>query len=161
MTETKTAHDFAFTSIDGAPLPLSSFAGKAVLVVNTASKCGLTPQYDGLEALWTAYKDKGLVVLGVPSNNFGWQEPGTEAQIKDFCATRFSVDFPMTSKTVVKGGKAHPFYKWAKAVLGKDGEPQWNFHKLLIGKDGKLVRAFGSRTEPAAPEVKAAVEAAL
>ena len=161
MADAKTAYDFEFTSIDGAPLPLSAFKGKPVLVVNTASKCGLTPQYEGLEALWSDYKDRGLVVLGVPSNNFGWQEPGTEAQIKDFCATRFSVDFPMTAKTVVKGGKAHPFYKWAKAVLGKAGEPQWNFHKLLVGKDGALIGAFGSRTEPGDPALKAVVETAL
>ncbi len=157
----KTAHDFAFTSIDGEPLPLSDFKGKAVLVVNTASQCGLTPQYDGLEALWAAYKDRGLVVLGVPSNDFGGQEPGTEDQIKTFCETRFSVDFPMTSKNVVKGEGAHPFYTWAKDGIGEAAEPKWNFHKILIGKDGKLIAGFGSRTEPGDPEIKAAIEKAL
>ena len=155
----KTAYDFAFTSIDGQPLPLSNFRDKAVLVVNTASQCGLTPQYSGLEALWEDYRDKGLVVLGVPSNDFGAQEPGSEDQIRTFCETRFSVDFPMTSKNVVVGEAAHPFYKWAKAELGEAAEPKWNFHKILIGKDGALVAGFGSRTEPR--DLKSAIETAL
>jgi len=156
-----TAYDYAFTSIDGTPLPLSSFKDKVVLVVNTASQCGLTPQYAGLESLWSDYKDKGLVVLGVPSNDFGAQEPGTEDQIKTFCETRFSVDFPMTAKNVVKGEDAHPFYRWAKAELGEAAEPKWNFHKLLVGKDGRLVGNFGSRTEPTDPDIKSAIDAAL
>ncbi len=160
MTD-KTAHDFDFTSIDGAPLPLSDFEGKAVLVVNTASQCGLTPQYDGLEKLWADYRDKGLVVLGVPSNDFGAQEPGTESEIKEFCETRFSVDFPMTAKAVVKGPGAHPFYQWAKSELGEDAEPKWNFHKILIGRDGRPVATFGSRTEPNDPELIKAVDRAL
>ncbi len=157
----KTAHDFSFTSIEGAPLALSSFKDKAVLVVNTASQCGLTPQYEGLEALWSRYRDRGLVVLGVPSNDFGAQEPGTEAQIKDFCETRFAVDFPMTSKAVVKGEGAHPFYRWAKDTLGEAAEPKWNFHKLLVGKDGGLIGAFGSRTEPDDAALEGAIERAL
>ena len=156
-----TAHDFAFTAIDGKPLPLSGFKDKVVLVVNTASQCGLTPQYAGLEELWSGYKDKGLVVLGVPSNDFGAQEPGTEDQIKTFCETRFSVDFPMTAKNVVKGDDAHPFYKWAKARLGEAAEPKWNFHKILIGKDGAPLAGFGSRTEPGDPELTGAIEKAL
>lgn len=155
------AYDFSFNSIDGAPLPLTSFKDKVVLVVNTASKCGLTPQYEGLEKLYSDYKDKGLVVLGVPSNQFAGQEPGTDAEIADFCMTNFSVDFPMTSKTDVKGDEAHPFYKWAKDTLGEPAEPVWNFHKLLIGKDGKLIRAFGPRTEPQDGEITGAIEAAL
>lgn len=155
------AHDFAFRTIDGAPLPLSSFAGKAVLVVNTASACGLTPQYDGLEALWRDYRDRGLVVLGVPCNDFGAQEPGTEAEIKTFCETRFGVDFPLTAKEDVKGETAHPFYKWALETLGEPADPAWNFHKLLVGKDGKLIRAFGPRTEPMADEITGAITAAL
>ncbi|MBV9901693.1 MAG: glutathione peroxidase [Alphaproteobacteria bacterium] len=160
MTD-KTAHDFEFTSIDGAPLKLSDFDGKAVLVVNTASACGLTPQYEGLEKLWKDYRDRGLVVLGVPSNDFGAQEPGTEAQIKDFCTLNFAVDFPMTAKAVVKGDQAHPFYRWAKDQLGEEAEPQWNFHKILIGRDGSAVKGIGSRAEPLSPEVVGAVEAAL
>jgi glutathione peroxidase len=102
------AHDFEFTSIDGKPLKLSQFAGHPVLVVNTASQCGLTPQYKGLETLWRTYKDRGLIVLGVPSNDFGAQEPGTEAEIKEFCASRYSITFPMTSKNPVIGTGAHP-----------------------------------------------------
>lgn len=155
------AYDFSFKSIDGAPLPLTTFKDKVVLVVNTASKCGLTPQYDGLEKLYSDYKDKGLVVLGVPCNQFMGQEPGDEAEIKDFCETRFNIDFPLTSKEDVKGETAHPFYKWALAELGESADPAWNFHKLLVGKDGKLIRAFGPRTEPQADEITAAVEAAL
>jgi glutathione peroxidase len=155
------AHDFAFDSIDGSALPLSDFKGKAVLVVNTASQCGLTPQYAGLEQLWNDYRDRGLVVLGVPSNDFGAQEPGTESQIKSFCETRFAVDFPMTSKNVVRGEGAHPFYRWARAELGEDAEPKWNFHKLLVGKDGALLGSFGSRTEPGDAALKAAIDEAL
>jgi glutathione peroxidase len=155
------AHDHAFTSIDGAPLPLTEFRDKVVLVVNTASKCGLTPQYAGLEQLYSDYKDRGLVVLGVPCNQFLFQEPGTEAQIKDFCETRFHIDFPMTSKVDVKGKKAHAFYKWAEAQLGKDAVPSWNFHKILIGKGGEAIGAFGPRTEPGDPGLVAEIEKAL
>jgi glutathione peroxidase len=155
------AHSFSFKSIDGKPFPLSQFKGKAVLVVNTASACGLTPQYKGLEALWQGYKDKGLVVLGVPCNDFGAQEPGTEGEIKTFCETHFGVDFPMTSKEHVIGSAAHPFYAWAVKELGEGAAPRWNFHKYLIGKDGALAGTFGSRTEPEAADVKAAIEAAL
>jgi glutathione peroxidase len=158
---TANAHDYSFETIDGAPLPLTSFKDKVVLVVNTASKCGLTPQYDGLEKLYSDYKDQGLVVLGVPCNQFMGQEPGTEAEIKDFCETKFNIDFPLTAKADVKGDTAHPFYKWAKDVLGEPAEPVWNFHKILVGKDGKLIRAFGPRTEPLDDEVVGAVKAAL
>jgi glutathione peroxidase len=156
-----TAHDYDFTSIDGAPLPLKDFAGKAVLVVNTASQCGLTPQYAGLEQLWSDYRGRGLVVLGVPSNDFGAQEPGSEEQIRSFCETRFAVDFPMTSKNVVKGPGAHPFFQWARGELGEEAEPKWNFHKILVGKDGRALGAFGSRTEPGDPQLKAAIDRAL
>ena len=155
------AHDFNFRTIDGAPLPMSSFKGKAVLVVNVASQCGLTPQYNGLEQLWKAKRDKGLVVLGIPANDFGAQEPGTEKEIKTFCETRFNVDFPMTSKEHVIGGEAHPLYKWIASELGEDATPKWNFHKYLIGKDGSIAGTFGSRTEPMAPELVEAVDAAL
>ncbi|MCC6919084.1 MAG: redoxin domain-containing protein [Alphaproteobacteria bacterium] len=155
------AHDFSFTSIEGKPLAMKDFAGKAVLLVNTASACGLTPQYMGLQKLWDAQKDKGLVVLGVPSNDFGAQEPGSEAQVKAFCEVRYGVNFPLTSKNPVIGGNAHPLYKWIGAQTGEAGQPKWNFHKYLIGKDGSLKAVFGSRTEPEAPEIKQAVEAAL
>jgi glutathione peroxidase len=155
------AHDFAFQTIDGAPLPLTTFKDKVVLVVNTASACGLTPQYDGLEQLYAEYKDQGLVVLGVPCNQFAGQEPGTEAEIKAFCETRFSVDFPLTSKVDVKGDGAHPFYKWAEGQLGEPAVPVWNFHKILIGKDGAAIRAFGPRTEPQDADMTAEIVKAL
>lgn len=155
------AYDFAFDSIDGQPLPLTTFKDKVVLVVNTASRCGLTPQYEGLEKLYADYRDKGVVVLGVPCNQFMGQEPGTEAEIQTFCSTTFGVDFPMTSKVDVKGEDAHPFYKWAEAQLGEAAIPVWNFHKILIGKTGEAIRAFGPRTEPLDSEVTGAIEAAL
>ena len=155
------AHEFAFNTIDGEPLPLTSFRDKVVLVVNTASKCGLTPQYDGLEKLYSEYKDRGLVVLGVPCNQFAGQEPGSEAEIKDFCETRFAIDFPLTAKVDVKGEGAHPFYKWAKDQLGEPAEPVWNFHKILIGKSGEALQAFGPRTDPQDAEITGAIEKAL
>ncbi len=156
-----TAYDFEFRTIDGADLPLGAFKGKVVLVVNTASACGLTPQYDGLERLYSAYRDEGLVVLGVPCNQFGGQEPGTEAEIKAFCETRFKVDFPLTAKADVTGGQAHPFYQWAKQALGEAAVPVWNFHKIMIGKDGQAVRAFSSRTDPLDDEVTDAIQDTL
>jgi glutathione peroxidase len=156
-----TAHDFTFRSIDGEPLPMSKFKGNAVLVVNVASQCGLTPQYTGLEELWRARRDKGLVILGVPANDFGAQEPGTENEIKTFCETRFAVDFPMTAKEHIIGGEAHPLYKWIAGELGEDAAPKWNFHKYLIAKDGTIAGTFGSRTEPNAPDLVAAIDTAL
>lgn len=156
-----TAHEFGFTAIDGTPLPLKSYAGKAVLVVNTASLCGFTPQYRGLQALWDDYRDRGLVVLGVPSNDFGGQEPGSSAEIKDFCEVNFGINFPMTEKAVVTGSKAHPFYQWAAAELGFLAKPRWNFHKYLVAPDGQLVSWFSSLTGPESDKLRAAVEAAL
>lgn len=156
-----TAHDFSFTSIDGKPLPLKQFSGHPVLIVNVASKCGLTPQYEGLVTLYHELKDKGLVVLGVPSNQFMGQEPGTNEEIQTFCSMTFGVDFPLTAKTDVKGETAHDFYKWMRDELGETAEPVWNFHKLLIGKDGKAIRAFAPTTVPEAPEIRSAIEGAL
>jgi len=157
----KNAYAFKFRSIDGGELPLSSFKGKALLVVNVASQCGLTPQYEGLEALWKRKRDKGLVILGVPANDFGAQEPGTEKEIKAFCETRFSVDFPMTAKEHVIGPDAHPLYKWIATELGEDAAPKWNFHKYLFGRDGTIAGTFGSRMTPDAAELDAAIDAAL
>jgi glutathione peroxidase len=154
------AFDFDFTAIDGKPMPLDIYLGKVLLVVNVASHCGLTPQYEGLEALSMQYRDQGLIVIGVPANDFGAQEPGTEVEILTFCTTNFGVDFPMTSKEPVVGPSAHPFYKWAVEELGADAAPKWNFHKYLVGRDGKLT-SFGSRTPPDAPELTGAIEAAL
>ena len=129
-------------------MKLSDFAGHPVLVVNTASACGFTPHYRGLEALWQKYRDRGLVVLGVPSNDFGAQEPGTEAEIKNFCSTRFNVTFPMTSKNAVVGNDAHPFYKWIAAQGGETAAPRWNFHKYLIDGKGELAGVFPSKVAP-------------
>jgi glutathione peroxidase len=156
-----TAYDFSFTSIDGKALPLSQFKGHPVLIVNVASKCGLTPQYEGLVKLYHDRKDKGLVVLGVPSNQFMGQEPGTNEEIATFCSTTFGVDFPLTEKVDVKGDTAHPFYKWMKQELGESAEPVWNFHKLLISKDGTALKAFDPRTEPLAADVVQAIDGAL
>lgn len=155
------AYDYSFTSIDGEPLPLSTFKGKPVLVVNTASKCGLTPQYEGLEKLYRDYRDQGLVVLGVPCNQFAGQEPGTEDEIKAFCQVKFDVDFPMTSKVDVKDERRHPFYAWAQEKLGDAAVPVWNFHKILIGPDGEALAAFGPRTDPLDASITDAVEKAL
>jgi glutathione peroxidase len=155
------AHGFEFTSIAGAPLPLETYKGKAVLVVNTASRCGYTPQYADLQTVWERYRDRGLVVLGVPSNDFGGQEPGTEAEIKQFCEVNFNVDFPMTSKVRVTGDGSHPFYRWAAAVLGADAAPRWNFHKYLIAPDGRLVGWFSTPTAPTSEEVTRAIESHL
>jgi glutathione peroxidase len=157
----KTAHDFSFRGIEGGDLPLSKFKGKAVLVVNVASQCGLTPQYSGLEALWKAKGKDGLVVLGVPCNDFGSQEPGTENEIKTFCETRFSVDFPMTAKEHVVGAEAHPLYKWVADELGEAAMPKWNFHKYLFNKDGSIAGTFGSRTPPDDAAMNEAISAAL
>ncbi|MEM9751422.1 MAG: glutathione peroxidase [Pseudomonadota bacterium] len=155
------AHAFSFEDIDGAELPLSAYEGKAVLVVNTASRCGFTPQYDGLQSLWESYRDQGLVVLGVPSNDFGAQEPGSNAEIKEFCEVNFDVDFPLAAKADVTGGDAHPFYQWAAAQLGDDARPRWNFHKYLVAPDGTLAAWFGSNVEPTSKPVTRAVETAL
>ena len=137
------AHDFSFTAIEGGDLPLSGFQGKLVMVVNTASQCGFTPQYEGLQALYEKYRSKGFVVLGVPSNDFGGQEPGSAAEIKEFCETSFAIDFPIADKTVVRGDEAHLFYRWARDEYGALAAPRWNFYKYLItpggGRTGRLV----------------------
>jgi glutathione peroxidase len=142
-------------------LPLKQFAGKAVLVVNTASMCGYTPQYADLQALWEQYRDRGLVVLGVPSNDFGGQEPGSAEQIKDFCAVNFAVDFPRTAKQAVTGAKAHSFYQWARRELGSAAVPRWNFHKYLVAPDGRLADWFSTSTSPRSERVVKAVQAVL
>ena len=155
------AHDYSFDAIAGGPLPMTTFKDKVVLLVNVASRCGLTPQYDGLEKLYSDYRDKGLVVLGVPCNQFMGQEPGTEAEIQTFCSTTYGIDFPMTAKVDVKEAGAHPLYKWAEQQLGEPAVPVWNFHKILLGKNGEALQAFGPRTEPQDPGLLAAIEAAL
>jgi glutathione peroxidase len=155
-----TAYDFTFASIDGAPLPMKAWTGRPVLVVNTASFCGYTPQYAPLEKLWRSYKGKGFVLLGVPSNDFGQQEPGSAAEIKTFCAT-YDVSFPLSRKEQVIGAGAHPFYRWIAAELGEGGAPRWNFHKYLIGGDGLLAGAWPSAVEPMSKDITAAIDGAL
>lgn len=159
--EKKTAYDFTFTSLKGEPLSLSDFAGRPLLIVNTASKCGFTPQYKELEALWKKHQDEGLVVLGVPSNDFANQEPGNAAEIGNFCEINFGVDFPLTEKVHVKGDDAHPFFKWIGKQGGFFSRPRWNFYKYVIGRDGKLVDWFASTTTPDSPKMEKALKKAL
>ncbi len=160
MAET-TAHDFTLTGIDGKPMPLSQFKGKTVLVVNTASECGYTPQYEGLEQLWNAYKDKGLVIVGVPSNDFGGQEPGTAEEIASFCKLNYGVSFPLADKTPVKGKNAHPLYQWLGQQAGAEGQPKWNFHKYLIGPDGQFAGWFSTQATPTGPKITSAIKTLL
>ena len=155
------AYQFSFLSIDGKPMSMADFKGKTVLVVNTASQCGFTPQYTALEAVYKKYRDKGLVVLGVPSNDFGGQEPGSNSEIKKFCEGNYDIDFPLTAKYDVKGDTAHPFYKWAAAVGGTPAVPAWNFHKLLIGPNGQLLNEFPSKITPDSSAVETAIETAM
>jgi glutathione peroxidase len=155
------AFDHEFEAIEGGKLPLSKWRGKVLLVVNTASFCGFTRQYEGLQKLWERYEGKGLVVVGVPSNDFGWQEPKSESEILAFCQGAFNVTFPLTNKQSVRGSGAHPFYRWAREALGPTAVPQWNFYKYLVGRDGKLIAGYGSTVEPQSAEMTAAIEAAL
>ncbi|RVU38763.1 glutathione peroxidase [Hwanghaeella grinnelliae] len=155
------AHKYDFVSIEGDAMPMNDYAGKAVLVVNTASFCGYTGQYKALQAVYEKYRDRGLVVLGVPSNDFGSQEPGTATEIKEFCETTYDITFPMTEKQVVRGDAAHPFYKWAREALGAEGTPRWNFHKILIGPDGSALAGWPSVTKPDSEAIISAIESAL
>jgi len=145
-------YDFSAPRLDGAPQPLKDFAGKVVLVVNVASQCGNTPQYAGLEALWRAHKDEGLVVLGFPCNQFGDQEPGTAAEIAEFCSLTYDVTFPMFSKVEVNGPGTAPLYKWLKLQARAPGgseDVRWNFEKFLVGRDGQVVERIGDKVLPA------------
>ncbi|MDZ4762203.1 MAG: glutathione peroxidase [Alphaproteobacteria bacterium] len=155
------AYDFDFVGIDGSPLPLKRFEGQAMMVVNVASKCGFTPQYTGLQKIYGEYRDRGFTVVGVPSNQFMWQEPARETEIAAFCAVTYAVTFPMTGKTHVKGGRAHPFYRWMRERLGRAAHPAWNFHKLLVDKTGQPAGAFATRLEPDGTVVRRAIEAVL
>lgn len=155
------AYDYSFPSIEGGELNLDIYQGKVILLVNTASQCGFTGQYEDLQAIWEMYRDRGLVVIGVPSNDFGSQEPGNNADIKNFCETNFNTDFPMTEKVVVVGNSAHPFYRWARDVLGERARPKWNFHKYLVGRDGELIDWFSSMTNPSSTKMRRAIENAL
>ena len=143
----KLAYDFKFNSIDGDQINLDNYREKVIVIVNVASRCGFTNQYEDLQDIWSNYKEKDLVVVGIPTNNFR-QEPGSNKEIKDFCETNFNINFPMSEKLDVIGNNAHPFYKWAKKNYGKGAIPKWNFHKIIIGKDGKVVTTFSSITRP-------------
>jgi glutathione peroxidase len=153
------AFQFQFTAIDGGAMPLDQFRGKALLVVNTASYCGYTPQYEGLQKLWEKYGEQGLVVIGVPSNDFGEQEPGDETKIEAFCSGQFGITFPLTQKYAVKGKNAHPFYQWAARAAGN--APGWNFYKYLVSRDGRLAAWFPTSTAPGAKLVTDRIEAEL
>ncbi len=159
-----TLHDFTTTTIDGTAQPLRAYEGKVALIVNVASECGLTPQYAGLEQLHERYGDRGLAVLGFPCNQFGAQEPGTEAEIQAFCTTSYGVRFPMFAKVEVNGPGAHPLYQW---LTSQDTQPEgagaihWNFGKFLVGKDGRVIARFAPTVKPDAPELVRAIEQAL
>ena len=155
------AHDYEFKTIDGKRLPLKDFAGKPVLMVNVASYCGLTPQYTDLEKLHETYGPKGLVVLGVPCNDFGAQEPRSEGEIAKFCESLYGVKFPLTSKEKVLGESAHPLYKWIASRLGEEALPKWNFHKYLIDKEGKLAGSWPSKVSPTSPEITGQIDMML
>lgn len=156
------AYEYGFTTLTGnQPMPLAQYRGKVLLVVNTASECGFTPQYKGLEGLYEKYRERGLVVIGVPSNDFGGQEPGSREKIANFCQLNYGVSFPMASKVHVKGDDAHPFYQWAREHFGLTGAPKWNFHKYLVDRNGNLVDYFHSVTKPESPRLVKAIEALL
>jgi glutathione peroxidase len=155
-------YHFTMKDIDGKVVPLDKFKGKVLLVVNVASKCGLTPQYAGLQKLYTEYKDKGLVILGFPANEFRGQEPGTNEEIKKFCSATYGVTFPMFSKIAVKGDEIHPLYQW---LIGNSDRPkediEWNFAKFVVGRDGKTIKRFAPKSTPDSPELVAAIKEAL
>ena len=153
--------DINIKNINSEELNLNQFKGKVVLLVNVASKCGFTKQYTELQALYDMYKEKGLVVIGVPTNQFGGQEPGTNKEIKEFCETNFNITFPMTNKVNVKGEKAHDLYLWAKKNHGRSTIPKWNFHKILINKEGKIQDTFSSFTEPLSKKIIKEIESIL
>ena len=157
------AYSYSFRDINEEDvINLSDYKGKTLVVVNTASLCGFTYQYDGLQKLYDDYKDQGLVVLGVPSNDFGNQESGTNSEVKEFCESTFSITFPLTEKNVVKGKDAHPFFKWSKKELGFiGGVPRWNFHKIIIGKDGNAIAGYTALTRPSSKKFISEIEKAL
>ena len=144
----KLAYDFQFKDLDGSPLNLSEYKDKVIIVINVASQCGFTKQYEDMQKIWEKYQEKGLVMIGVPSNDFGKQEPGSNTEIKNFCEAKFGITFPMTEKVSVKGTNAHPFYIWAEKNHGNSAIPKWNFHKIIIDKSGKIADTFTSITNP-------------
>ncbi|MBX3111929.1 MAG: glutathione peroxidase [Fimbriimonadaceae bacterium] len=160
-TEADNIYGFTMKDIDGKDTSLEKFKGKVLLIVNVASKCGNTPQYEGLERVFEKYQDKGLVVMGFPANEFGAQEPGTNAEIKKFCTATYAVKFPMFSKIVVKGADTHPLYKWLLAQTPQHQDIEWNFAKFLVGRDGKVVARYSPKTQPEDKGLVADLEQAL
>jgi len=154
----KLAYDFKFNDLDGSSLNLSEYKGKVIVVVNVASQCGFTNQYEDMQKIWEKYQKKGVVILGVPSNDFGKQEPGNSEDIKNFCEAKFGITFPMAEKVSVKGSDAHPFYIWAHKNHGKSAIPKWNFHKIIIDKEGKVAETFTSLTNPSSNKFIKALE---
>ena len=154
------AYDFSFDGIDGKIINLNQYKDKVIVVVNVASRCGYTPQYNDLQSLWENYKDKSVVVIGVPTNNFK-QEPGSNKEIQNFCETNFGINFPMTTKLNVIGKNAHPFYTWARKNYGISAIPKWNFHKIIVGKDGKVINTFASFTKPSSKKFINIIEAEI
>ena len=154
----RSAYDFSFTATYGTPLHLVQFAGRPLLVVNTASECGFTPQYEELQNLHERYAEQGLVIIGVPSNDFGRQETGTSKEIASFCQVNFGITFIIADKTTIKGDAAHPFYLWAKEKAGFAGRPRWNFHKYLIDRNGQLADWFSTMTNPQSAKITKAIE---
>jgi glutathione peroxidase len=160
----KTIHDFTLNSIDGQPAPLAAYKGKVVLLVNVASKCGFTPQYSALESTYEKYKDRGFVIVGIPANNFGAQEPGSNQEIKTFCSSKYHVTFPMMAKVSVKGDDMTPLYQFLTDKSSNPqsgGEIKWNFTKFLIGPDGRVITRFEPEITPDSPQVTSAIEEAL
>jgi glutathione peroxidase len=160
----KHMYEFTMKNIDGQDVKLDAYKGKVAMIVNTASKCGLTPQYEGLEALYKKYKENGFVVLGFPANNFMGQEPGTEKEIKEFCTLKYNVTFPMFSKLSVKGTDQHPFYTFLtnkQSNPGFDGDITWNFEKFVADKNGKIIARFPPKTKPDDPKIVEVIESAL
>ena len=157
----KLAYDFQFNDLDGSVLRLSEFKNNIILVINVASQCGFTKQYEDMQNIWEKYQKIGLVVIGIPSNDFGSQEPGNNEEIKTFCEAKFGITFPMTEKVKVKGKDAHSFYKWAKENYGKGAVPKWNFHKIIINKNGKIAETFSSITNPSSKKFTKILEKLL
>jgi glutathione peroxidase len=155
-----TAYAFSFPALEKGDIRLADYAGQPLMIVNTASLCGFTPQYAGLQQLWTEFHDRGLTIIGVPSNDFGGQEPGSASDIVETAQHQYGVTFPIAAKTVVKGPNAHPFYKWAADIRPKD-VPRWNFHKYLIGRDGNIAEVFPESVEPTDTRVKTTIARAL
>ena len=157
----KIIYDFEIESITGEKIDFSLFKAKPILLVNVASQCGFTKQYNDLQKLWDEYKDKGLIVIGLPSNQFGGQEPGSNSEIKSFCKVNFNINFPMTTKIDVKGENIEPIYKWAFENYGKKAVPKWNFYKILINTEGKIEQTYSSMTNPMSKKITNEIEKIL